>query len=454
MFVRLLIVIMIIIVSAFCILSFTNRVEVEFNFFGETYVTQLPTLMISSFALGVLLVFLGTLARDARRALDEYRRSRKKQEEQAAKEELSRGMDDLLRGDLSKAKTRFSEVLKKDPSQMDLYLRLSEICCKEENGEEALQWLERARLVDMRNIEILLREAEIYQDLKRRDEAVRTLNRAIAIDESNLRALKRLRQIYLEDRNWKEALRLQKSVLKLTKGKKMEEEETLFRLGLKYEHTKELLHRGGNSSLADALKEAKEIVRERKDFLPGLVLLGDIYLRMGKWVSAGNVWGKSFLRFKSIVFILRLEDLYLEREDPSTLLRIYQRALRNNPDDWVTTFFYAKLCLRLEMLDEALEALDELSLRQKDFPSLHRLLAEIHLHQKDFSRAAREFEKTFEMSGISYLPFYCSSCGRDSQDWAAFCPGCHRWNTYGTKAGEQIVTLFPSTVSERPRLVL
>jgi len=95
------------------------------------------------------------------------------------------------------------------------------------------------------NIEILLREAEIYQDLKRRDEAVRTLNRAIAIDESNLRALKRLRQIYLEDRNWKEALRLQKSVLKLTKGKKMEEEETLFRLGLKYEHTKELLHRGG-----------------------------------------------------------------------------------------------------------------------------------------------------------------------------------------------------------------
>jgi len=159
--------------------------------------------------------------------------------------------------------------------------------------------------------------------------------------------------------------------------------------------------------------------------------------------------GKSFLRFKSIVFILRLEDLYLEREDPSTLLRIYQRALRNNPDDWVTTFFYAKLCLRLEMLDEALEALDELSLRQKDFPSLHRLLAEIHLHQKDFSRAAREFEKTFKMSGISYLPYYCSSCGRDSQDWAAFCPGCHRWNTYGTKAGEQIVTLFPSTVSER-----
>ena len=100
MLVRLLIVIMIIIVSVFCILSFANRVEVDFNFFGETYETQLPTLMISSFALGALLVFLGTLARDAKRALDEYRRSRQKREEQAAKEELNRGMDDLLRGDL------------------------------------------------------------------------------------------------------------------------------------------------------------------------------------------------------------------------------------------------------------------------------------------------------------------------------------------------------------------
>jgi lipopolysaccharide biosynthesis regulator YciM len=454
MLVRLLTVVMIIVVCVFCILSFANQKDVDFNFFGETYETQLPTLMISSFALGALLVFLGILARDAKRAFDDYRRSHQKREEQLTQEELNRGMDDLLRGDLAKAKARFTEVLKKDPSQMDLYLRLAEISCKESEGEEALHWLERARLIDMKNTEILLREAEIYEHLKRRDDAVRVLGRTLAIDESSLRALKRLRQIHLEDRNWEEALRLQKSILKHTKGKKMEEEEALFHLGLKYEHARELLNRGGDSPLANALKEAKEIVRERKDFLPGFVLLGDIYLRMGKWVSAGNVWGKSFLRFKSIVFILRLEDLYLKREDPSTLLRIYQRALRNHPEDWVTTFFYAKLCLRLEMLDEALEALDELSLRQRDFPSLHRLLAEIYLHRKDFSRAAKEFEKTFDMSGISYLPFYCSSCDRESQEWVAFCPQCHRWNTYTTKEGERMVTLFPPAISERPRLVL
>ena len=83
--------------------------------------------------------------------------------------------------------------------------------------------------------------------------------------------------------------------------------------------------------------------------------------------------------------------------------------MKTYPDNDVISFFYAKLCLRLEMLDEALEELDLISLKRKDFPALHRLLAEIYLHKKDFSRAAQEFEKTFELSGTSYFPFVCTS---------------------------------------------
>jgi tetratricopeptide (TPR) repeat protein len=229
----------------------------------------------------------------------------------------------------------------------------------------------------------------------------------------------------------------------LIKGKKAEEEETCFYLGLKYEYAQGLVDRGGEDHLESALKEAKEIVRERKNFEPGFVLLGDIYLRKGKWASAGKVWGKSFTRFKSVIFLLRLEELYLSREDPDTLFRIYQRAFRYDPDNWVIGFFYAKLCLRLEMLDEALEEINTISLRQKDFPALHRLLAEIYLHKKDFSRAAQEFEKTFELSGTSYLPFVCNVCERESKEWTAYCPQCHRWSTYTIKEVEKITSPLP-----------
>jgi lipopolysaccharide biosynthesis regulator YciM len=453
MLVKLLLSFLFIVIGFFLWLSYENPLDVKFHFFGKTFETDLSILMISSFVLGAMLVFIGTLARDTKRAIQDYLKSHQKRKEESLKEELNKGMDVFLRGDLAKAKSHFMEVLKRDPSQIDLYLRLSEITLQEGNEQDALHWLGRAELIDMRNIDILLRQAGVYQRMKRFDEAIRTLNRAIGLDETNIKALKSMRQIYLDSRRWEEAIRIQRSILKFTKGKQAEEEETLFYLGLKYEHARDLLTRGGEKNLENALKEVKEIVREQKTFQPGFVLLGDIYLLMGRWAPAGKVWGKSFTRFKSIVFVLRLEELYLSREDPSTLLRIYQRALKHDPENWVLAFFYAKLCLRLEMLDEALEEINEISLKVKDFPALHRLFAEIYLHRKDFGRAAQEFKKTFELSGTSYLSFFCTTCERESKEWIAYCPQCHRWSTYTIKEAEKAIP-FPSSFSERVHLPL
>lgn len=449
MLVKLLLIVILIFISLFCWLSLINPLDVEFHFFGKILPTDLSTLMITSFVLGAMLVFISTLTRDAKRAIEGYRKSRKKKKEEALKEELNRGMEHFLRGDLARAKAHFAEVLKNDPFQMDLYLKLSEIAVKEKNDDEALHWLEKARLFDTRNIDILLHESEIFQRMNRLDEAIRALNRVIHLDDTNLKALKSLREIYRNSRKWEEAIRIQKTILKLTKDKKAEEEESLYSLGLKYEHARERFNQKGEKALEDALKAAKELIREDKDFQPGFVLLGDIYLRMGKWVPAGKVWGKSFRRFKSIIFILRLEDLYLDREDPGTLLRIYQRVLASDPENWILAFFYAKLCLRLEMLDEALDEINEISLRKKDFPALHRLLAEIYLHKKDFSRAAQEFEKTFELSGTTYLPFACKVCERESKEWVVFCPQCHHWNSYAISEGKGIFSPPSASTSDQ-----
>lgn len=452
MLVRLLLITILIIISLFCWLSLLNPLYVEFQFFGRTLPTDLSTLMISSFVLGAMLVFIGTLARDLKRGFQNLRQSRKKKRELSIREELNRGIEYYIRGDLQKAKSHFIEVLNKDPSQINIYFKLSELGVKEGNLEEALNWLERARWYDMRNVDILLKEAELYQRMNRLEDAIRILNLAISINETNIDAHKSLRQIYMDGGKWDEALRIQKSIIKMTRGKQVEE-ETIFYLGLKYEYARKLMSRGGEENLERALKEAKEIVKERKTFEPGFVLLGDIYLRLGKWNSAGKVWRKSFQRFKSIIFILRLEDLYLGREDPNPLLHFYQKALTSEPENWMVAFFYAKLCLRLEMLDEALEEINEISLSRRDFPALHRLLAEIYLHKKDFNRAAQEFEKTFEMSKTSYLPFSCSVCDREVKEWIAYCPQCHNWSTYTIKEDKMPIPLTPLTspsYTERP----
>lgn len=261
MMIRLFLMLTLIIISLFCWLSLGNPVDIEFHFFGKVIDTDLSILMISSFVLGVLLVFLGTLTRDARRAIVEFQKSRKKKREEALKEELEKGMEAFLRGDLAKAKTHYTEILKRDPTQIDLYLRLSEIAQREGKDEEALWRVEKANLIDPRSVNLLLHEATLRRKMKQFPDAIRVLNRIIDLEAGNLKALKCLREVYLESGKWEEALRTQKAVLKYTKGKQAEEEETFFYLGLKYEHVKDLLDKIGGDSSEVLLKEAKEIAR-------------------------------------------------------------------------------------------------------------------------------------------------------------------------------------------------
>ena len=84
MLVRLLLIVILIIVSLFCWLSFLNPVDVEFDFFGERFPTDLSILMISSFVLGAMLVFIATLARDLKRAIQGYQQTRTKKKEQSS----------------------------------------------------------------------------------------------------------------------------------------------------------------------------------------------------------------------------------------------------------------------------------------------------------------------------------------------------------------------------------
>ena len=113
------------------------------------------------------------------------------------------------------------------------------------------------------------------------DAAIRLLNRITDLDAGNLKALKCLREVYLESQRWEEALRTQKTVLKYTKGKQAEEEETFFYLGLKYEHVRELLSRGGGDSLDPLSKRQKRSFEKKRSFFPAISC----------WAISTNAWG-------------------------------------------------------------------------------------------------------------------------------------------------------------------
>jgi uncharacterized integral membrane protein len=89
MLIKLLLSFLFIVIGFFLWLSIENPMAVEFHFFGKIIETDLSILMISSFVLGAMLVFLGTLARDAKRAIEGYQKSREKRREESLKEEMN-----------------------------------------------------------------------------------------------------------------------------------------------------------------------------------------------------------------------------------------------------------------------------------------------------------------------------------------------------------------------------
>jgi lipopolysaccharide biosynthesis regulator YciM len=140
----------------------------------------------------------------------------------------------------------------------------------------------------------------------------------------------------------------------------------------------------------------------------------------------------------------KVEDLYLSEENPRGIIHLYLDAMKKEPNNIVIPFFYARLCLRLEMIDDALEKLQEMEPNLAEHPSYHYLLAEGYSHRGDHEQAAAEYRKGLKLEGGTYVPYRCTNCQREVKEWLPLCPSCNQWGTFTTCTQEEIkVPLLP-----------
>ena len=252
--------------------------------------------------------------------------------------------------------------------------------------------------------------------------------------------MRELRDVYIKEKEWEEALKLQKKIIKGCPKGEIDRESNLQR-GLRYERARGMAERGEEDR---GIKELKDIVREDHIFTPPQVLLGELLRRAGETKEAIKVWRKGFEKTHEIIFLNKLEDLYLTKEDPRGIIHLYLDAIKKEPNNIVIPFFYARLCLRLEMIDEALEKLEEMEPNLAEHPSYHYLLAEGYSHRGDHEQAAEEYRKGLELEGGTYVPYRCTSCQREVKDWLPLCPSCNQWGTLTACTQEEIkVPLSP-----------
>ena len=413
---------------AFGYLFYLNPGEVEFSIYQDHTLSISPALIaFGAFIIGAFFVFLVTLFVDARRAFQLWRSSKSERKEGKIRERYSDALEEMLRGNIQQAKETLSKILEKYPQHLAAYISLANLYSIEGKYAEAIDVLGQAKAVDPENLELLFDLVKNNVGLKRYPVALETLDYILTRDPSNREALRKKRDIHIVMGNWDEAYQTQKSVVKHTKEKDYALIEKKVLAGMEYKFAEELAQKG---EFKEAEKALREIVRENSTFSPAQVSLGDVLQRQGSFDEAANVWKKALEASWNPVFLERLESLYLSMANPQKALDLYREYMRQRSEDSVLRFFFSRLLIRLEMVDEAIDQLRELEVAGVLFPELFILMGQAYHRRGDLAHSMESYEKALDTKKFPLPAYQCSSCGHTQEEWSGFCETCHSWGTF------------------------
>lgn len=351
-------------------------------------------------------------------------RSEKKQREISAI--YREGVGRLLSGDLKKARVLLNKALDRDPKRVDTLIALASLAGQEGNHTEGLERLRKAGEIEPKSKEVLFKTAAIQKETGKDEDAIASYQGLLALEKDNRKALRSLRDLYIKHNRWQDALESQRQILKAGPGANRVAEEKERLLHLRYEVARQAI---SEDSPEKAKTELKDIVRQKADFAPARVSLGDAYAAMNRGDDAVKTWQEGYKKLGKGVFLERLEDYFMEREDPSSLLDFFRNQVLEQGDDLMFRLFYGKLCLRLEMVDEAKEQLQAVESSGVESSQVHLLLAETYRRSRESEQAIGEYQKALGISKRLHLNFVCEKCQHITPEWNSRCPSCGEWNT-------------------------
>jgi len=345
------------------------------------------------------------------------------------------GVGRLLSGDLKKARVLLKKALDRDPRRVDVFLALASVALQEGKPEEGIELLKKARKLEPKGIEVLFKLATAYEENDHREEAVAIYRDLVEDDANNRKAMRALRDIQMKNDNWEAALEWQAKILKITKNGTKAETEKQIMLQLRYEVAHAKLT---NGDTGQAIEVCRDIIKKAPKFTPARVTLGDAYCQSDRNSDAAKVYQDGYKSLQKSVFLSRLEELYINAEDPAALLAFYRTQMDADSEDLLLKLYLSRLCLRLEMVDEAIQHLTDLETSGVDFTKLHLLLAEAHRRRNNIDEAVVEYQKALQIDSHLLLGFVCDKCGVRVTKWESRCPECKTWDSLSLPERQQI----------------
>jgi tetratricopeptide (TPR) repeat protein len=404
-----------------------------FGYFNNTSVTvvlykdvnrEVPLWLVAALSsgVGILFMFIIYTIRDTRRLIRKVQTQRREKKQQKIQNLYSKALGGIHAGRDSVAIEALTEILKLDSEHIPSLLRLGEIYLNKKEYKEAQEYFKKALAIDPENTEALFNLATIKEQLEVPEEALKYIDKILEVDKNNITAMYKKREILERLKRWEELIQLQKDILSY----KDEEKEREYLKGYLYEAGIKEMEADNHDK---AKKYFKEVLKEDNEFIPAHIGFAELLLRDNKTAEAVEYLEKVFAETRSMVVLARLEELLLSTGEPSRIISLYKEAIKDKPSDSQLKFFLAKLYYRLEMLDDAMQAIEEIE-DPSSIPDIGKIKGAIYIRRGEIQKATEEFEKVLNMKKFLRVPYCCSNCGWTQVEWAGRCPFCGRWNTF------------------------
>lgn len=384
------------------------------------------TLAVFSMAVGAVLVALAVGMRQTAHAIGTWRSTRLQRRKEKLDALHREGTHAFMSKRISEAVGLFEKALAIDPNRVDSLLWLGNIYRSENNFSEAIRLHQYANRIDDRNIEILLELAKDLEAAKRYEDSLQTMQKILRIEPDNLTALIRKRDLSIRLEKWSEALEIQHRLLKASLPESERRAENLLLTGCMYEVGRQLLERGHPDK---ARRYFRGAIKKDRTFLPAYIGIGEILIQEGKTKQAVEILKKVYAKTHNVIILHRLEELFLDQGEPSEIIRTYQEALQQNPNDPVLQFYLGKLYYRLEMVDEAFDILSTIEGPQDQLVDYHKIMANLFLRKQHMEQAVVELKKALQFKKRVVVPYVCTACQQETAEWAGRCRRCGNWNS-------------------------
>ncbi len=387
-------------------------------------------LLLVVFLLGFLPTAGVLLVQRLQRDLALRRERRRHREERSLAATFRRAVDFQTDGQWGKAADELELAAAEQPEDFSTLLRYGEVLRNRGRVAEALEVHRRAAVLYPTSVALLYQLAEDYEANGEEKVAHEIRDRAARdFPGFGLHALRRRRNQALAVRDWREAARLHERIeALLTEGGDAAEleRENGVKMGLTYQRALELLEKEQAEEAAAVLRG---ILEQEPRFIPAAIMLGEAELLREREAEAVVEWRRGYETTGSPVLLQRIEDHYIEREQPVAAIETLHSLIAGAANDLLPRFFLGRLYHRLEMHQEALNTLEGLRDRIRFSPTFHFVLARIHQRRGELGKAVAAYLACVEQAGVAAAEYRCRTCRAGYQDWQDRCDTCGSWNS-------------------------